>query len=110
MTASLTVAWRSGDLPAIGPVEVCDRDPAKTYYKSHTPWTGVVRDSATLTVRKTQVDCEIERLKKSWIDGAFPATIQANPAAPSQTTSSWGTWCCVTKRVRDCSGWPVVGP
>ncbi len=52
MTASLTVAWRSGGSPTIGPVEVCDRDPAKTCYKSHTPWTGVVRDFATLPAPK----------------------------------------------------------
>ncbi len=72
MTASLTVAWRGGGSLTIGPVETCDREPAKTGYKSHTQRTGVARDFATLTVPQDQVDREIERPKKDSIELTVP--------------------------------------
>ncbi len=55
MTASLTVAWRSGGSPTIGPVEACEREPAKTWYKSHTPWTGGAGDFATVAAQQAEV-------------------------------------------------------
>ena len=55
MTASLTVAWRSGGSPTIGPVEACEREPAKTWYKSHTSWTGGAGDFVTMAAQQVEV-------------------------------------------------------
>ncbi len=67
MTASLTVAWRSGGSPTIGPVEACEREPAKTWYKSHTPWTGRAGDFVTVAAQQAEVDGETEDLNKCWV-------------------------------------------
>ena len=56
MTASLTVAWRSGGSATIGPVEACARESAKTWYKSHTPWTGGAGDFVTVAAQQAEVD------------------------------------------------------
>ncbi len=62
MTASLTVAWRSGGSPTIGPVEACERERAKTWYKSHTPRTGGAGDFVTVAAQQAEVDGESEDL------------------------------------------------
>ncbi len=64
MTASLTVAWRSGGSPTIGPVEACEREPAKTWYKSHTPRTGGAGNFVTVAAQQAEVDGETEDLSK----------------------------------------------
>ncbi len=84
MTASLTVAWRGGASPTIGPVETCDREPAKTGYKSHTQRSGVARDFATLTVPQTQVDREIERLKKGSYSGQEDSSVSHRESSDFQ--------------------------